>query len=282
MRRCSWILGLVAMMGSACNQPLDVGKEREALLAVDREWSRTTRDPDKFTSYFASDASVYPPGMPVLTGTAAIRKAFADLTASGTSLRWTATKADVSASGDLGYTAGTYEMTMAGLSETGKYVTTWKKQRDGAWKVSDHIFNADRAGPPPSRHVIVAEREMTWGDAPPALPRGAKMAVIAGDPSTAAPFALRFQFPAGYRVPPHWHPTDENVTVITGTLALGMGEQFDATSAKDLPAGGYAVLPANMRHFSIARTDVTVQIAGMGPFAITYVNPADDPRKSAQ
>lgn len=282
MRRWSWILGLVAVMGSACNQPVDVATEREALLAVDREWSGTTKDPDKFRSYFASDASAYPPGMPVQTGTAAIRKAFADMTAPGTSLRWTATKADVSASGDLGYTAGTSEMTMGGLSENGKYVTTWKKQSDGAWKVSDYIFNADSAGPPPSQHVIVAERDMTWGDAPPGLPRGAKMAVIAGDPSKAAPFALRLQFPAGYRIPPHWHPTDENVTVITGTLALGMGEQFDAASTKDVPAGGYAVLPANMRHFVIARTAVTVQIAGIGPFAIIYVNPADDPSKSAQ
>ena len=282
MRRYSWILGLVAVMGSACNQPVDVAKEREALLAVDREWSGTTKDPDKFMSYFASDASVYPPGMPVQTGTAAIRKVFADMTAPGTSLRWTPTKAGVSASGELGYTAGTYEMTMDGLSDNGKYVTIWKKQSDGAWKVSDDIINTDSAGPPPSQHVIVAASDMTWGDAPPAFPKGAKMAVIAGDPSKAAPYALRVQVPAGYRVPPHWHPTDENITVITGTLALGIGEQFDAASAKDVPAGGYAVLPANMRHFAIARTDVTVQIAGIGPFAITYVNPADDPSKSAQ
>lgn len=282
MRRCSWILGLVAVMGSACIRQVDVAKEREALLAVDREWSGTTRDPDKFMSYFAPDASVYAPGMPVRTGAAAIRKAFADMTAPGTSLRWTATKADVSACGDLGYTAGTYAKTMGRVSEIGKYVTTWKKQDDGAWKVSNYVFNADGAGQPPSRHVVVTERELIWDDAPPVLPRGAKMAVIAGDPSKAGPFALRVHFPAGYRVPPHWHPTDENITVIAGTLALGMGERFDAAIAKDLPAGGYAVLPARMRHFAIAKTDVTVQIAGMGPFAITYVNPADDPSRSAQ
>jgi hypothetical protein len=69
------------------------------------------------------------------------------------------------------------------------------------------------------------------------------------------------------------------VTVLSGTLALGMGDTFDKAAMKALPAGGYALLPADMRHFALARTAATVQVEGLGPFALTYVNPADDPSK---
>ena len=82
-------------------------------------------------------------------------------------------------------------------------------------------------------------------------------------------------------IAPHWHPTDEHVTVVSGTFALGMGDKFDKKQMKELPAGGYALLPAQMRHFAYAKTDAIVQVHGMGPFALTYVNPADDPSKRA-
>jgi len=280
MHRCVWILGLAALVGASCSQTVNVAQEREALMAVDREWSGTTADPAKFVTHFAADASVYPPGMPVVTGTDAIRKTYTEMSsAPGFALKWTPTKGDVSASGELGHTAGSYEMTMGGVTEKGKYVTTWRKT-DAGWKVVDDIFNADSAGPPPSQHVMVAPAGITWGDPPPALPKGAKMAVIAGDPTKPVPFAVRAQMPAGYRIAPHWHPTDENLTVLSGTFAVGMGEQFDAAAAKDLPVGGYAVVPANMRHFAMAKTAVTLQITGMGPFVLNYVNPADDPSKA--
>jgi quercetin dioxygenase-like cupin family protein len=87
--------------------------------------------------------------------------------------------------------------------------------------------------------------------------------------------------PAGYRIAPHWHPTDEHVTVLFGTFALGMGDEFDKATMKDLPAGGYALLPAEMHHYALAKTEATVQVHGMGPFALTYVNPGDDPSKRA-
>jgi hypothetical protein len=105
------------------------------------------------------------------------------------------------------------------------------------------------------------------------------MAVISGDPSKAEPFVIRGQFPAGYRVAAHWHPTAENMTVLSGTVALGMGDKFDEAGLKDLPAGSYAVLPAEMRHFFMSKTAATIQVHGMGPFAVNYVNPADDPSK---
>lgn len=130
-------------------------------------------------------------------------------------------------------------------------------------------------------HVMLTAAESKWGPAPPVFNPGAMMAVESGDPSQAGPFVIRLKVPAGYKVMPHWHPTDENVTVISGTFALGMGEKFDAATMKSLPAGGYALLPATMRHYAMAKTAAVVQVHGTGPFALTYVNPADDPSKAA-
>lgn len=130
------------------------------------------------------------------------------------------------------------------------------------------------------QHVATTADELKWGPAPPGLPPGAELAVLSGDPSKAGqPFTMRAKFPDGYKVPPHWHPTDENVTVIQGTINLGMGDKFDESQAKALTAGSYAVMPKRTHHFAFASGETIVQIHGTGPFAITYVNPADDPRR---
>jgi hypothetical protein len=119
--------------------------------------------------------------------------------------------------------------------------------------------------------------EIKWGAAPPVLPAGVKLAVLVGDPASAGMIVLRLKMPAGYAIPAHWHPTDENVTVISGTLGLGMGDKLDHKSSKVLKAGGFAVAPAKMNHFAWTKTGAVVEVTLMGPFAITYVNPADDP-----
>jgi ketosteroid isomerase-like protein len=282
MRRFVWlIVGLAFLAASAaCRQTANVEQERSALMAVDREWSQTTKEPEKFVTYFADGAAIYPPGMPLVTGGEAIRKTFTEMNKTpGFALSWTPTKADVSASGDIGYTAGTYEMTMGGATEKGKYVTVWKKQSGGEWKVTDDIFNADApAQAPAGTHTMIAPNAIKWGDAPPGFPAGARVAVVSGDPGQAQPYVLRAQFPANYRLLPHWHPTTENATVLSGTVALGMGDKFDESAMQEVSAGGFASLPAEMRHFFISKTASTIQLHGIGPFAINYVNPADDPR----
>jgi ChrR Cupin-like domain len=131
-----------------------------------------------------------------------------------------------------------------------------------------------------STHVALTEGEVKWGPAPPSVPKGAQLAVISGNPGAAGPFVIRLKLPAGYKIAPHWHPTDENVTVLSGTFALGMGEKFDQSMMKELPAGGYGLLPAEMRHYAMAKTAAVVQVHGMGPFVLNYVNPADDPSKA--
>jgi quercetin dioxygenase-like cupin family protein len=131
-----------------------------------------------------------------------------------------------------------------------------------------------------SSHILLTAPELKWGDAPPVFRKGARMAVVSGDPGKAGLFVVRLKMPAGYKIAPHWHPTDEHVTVLSGSFALGMGEKFNAAAMKTLPAGGYALLPAEMRHFAMAKTAVTVQVHGTGPFVLNYVNPADDPSKA--
>ena len=280
MRRYAYVLLLALVAGCA---RVNVEEEQKALLAVDQEWSQTTTDLDKFMSYVAADANGYPQGVPILAGADAFRKFIGELMAApGYALSWTATKAVVAASGDMGYTTGAYNLAMAGTMEKGKYVTTWKKV-NGAWKVADDIFNADTAPTaPPSPHVMVAPGGLKWGDPPPSLPSGAKLAVVQGDPSQAQPFVVRLQVPAGYKIAPQWHPGVENVTVLSGTVALGMGEQFDESKMTTASVGGYASLPAKMPHYFMAKAPSVVQVHGQGPFVVNYVNPADDPSKQAK
>ena len=130
-----------------------------------------------------------------------------------------------------------------------------------------------------SAHVAVNIADLKWGDPPPVFEKGAAFTVVSGDPGKPGIFVARLRMPAGYKINPHWHPTDEHVTVMAGTFAVGMGEKFDAATMKKLPAGGYVLLPAESRHYAMATTAATVQIEGLGPFALTYVNAADDPSK---
>lgn len=121
--------------------------------------------------------------------------------------------------------------------------------------------------------------ELKWGAAPPVFPAGAKFAVLQGDPGKAEMYTVRLDMPDGYTIAPHWHPTDEHVTVIKGTFLVGMGDKIDASKMLSLPAGGFITAGATMHHYARAKGHVIVQVSGMGPFALTYVNPADDPTK---
>jgi quercetin dioxygenase-like cupin family protein len=132
-------------------------------------------------------------------------------------------------------------------------------------------------------HLVVTPDQVKWGPAPPSLPLGAQMAVLEGDPSKAgAPFAIRAKLPDGYRVPPHWYPTNERIIVLQGTFGMGLGERFDPAAGRELPVGSYVVTPKGVRHFVWAKGETVIQVSGMGPIEINYVNPADDPRKASK
>jgi quercetin dioxygenase-like cupin family protein len=122
---------------------------------------------------------------------------------------------------------------------------------------------------------------MKWGPAPAMFPAGAEMAVLDGDPGKTELFTIRLRLPDGYRLAPHTHPTDEHVTVIQGVFEVGLGSRFEPAAMVRLAAGGYITAPAQRAHFARARGATIVQVHAMGPFAMTYVNPADDPRATA-
>jgi quercetin dioxygenase-like cupin family protein len=137
----------------------------------------------------------------------------------------------------------------------------------------DHAPNAKKGD------VLLTPADLKWTDAPPSLPKGAKIAVLEGDPAKKGPFVMRAKMPDGYRIPPHTHTKDERVTVLSGTLYLGMGGTFDRKAGKALAAGSYARTGAGMKHFGWAKGETVIQVHGEGPWTVTYVNPDDDPRK---
>jgi hypothetical protein len=130
---------------------------------------------------------------------------------------------------------------------------------------------------PAPAHVLLTPDDVKWGPAPPSVPPGAFVAVLEGDPTKAGPFTIRLKLPDGYKVAPHWHPTDEHLTVIQGTFRAGMGDTATEAGYKDFPAGSYITMPKTMHHFAAAKGEVIVQVQSMGPFVVNYVNPADAP-----
>jgi len=138
------------------------------------------------------------------------------------------------------------------------------------------------AGKSEQPHTMITPNDVKWGPVLPALPAGAQIAVLSGDPSKAEPFTIRLKAPNGYKIMPHWHPTDENVTVLEGTFAMGVGEKFDEAAAHEMPVGSFVRMPKGTRHYAMAKGETVVQVHAIGPFVFNYVNPNDDPRKQAR
>jgi hypothetical protein len=126
--------------------------------------------------------------------------------------------------------------------------------------------------------VLNPPSKLVWKDGPASLPKGAKIAVLEGDPSQEGPFVFRIKAPDGYRIPPHTHPKMERVTVISGTFNIGMGKKFDADATEAMPAGTYGYWKPDMEHFVWIKGETVAQFHGIGPWVIKYVNPQDDPR----
>jgi ChrR-like protein with cupin domain len=137
-----------------------------------------------------------------------------------------------------------------------------------------------------SAHTGSAEKNaftpdaIPYGPAPAFVPAGAQLAVLEGNPAAATgDYTVRLKMPDGYRIAPHWHPQRENVTVISGTFKVGMGDHFDETKMAAFPAGSFAYLDPEMHHFAMAHGEVVVQIHGVSPVQFNYINPEDDPSR---
>lgn len=172
--------------------------------------------------------------------------------------------------------AGTWSMTLAALALTAGFAgLLWSASPNAAGLAQEQT--AVRAG---HHHSDQDANDIPFGPAPAIFPAGAEMAVLQGDPSVAgAIFTVRLRFPNGYILPAHFHPTDEHVTVISGAFRVGMGDTFDpAVLSPPLRPGGFITAPANAHHFAAAKGRTVVQVHAMGPFQLTYVDPADVPR----
>src|SRR5262249_2416648 len=136
---------------------------------------------------------------------------------------------------------------------------------------------AAAAAPEQQPHIVASPATVTWGDGPPTLPKGAKLALLHGDPGKAGPFELLLKMPAGYKIPAHWDTQDENVVVISGAFHAGMGDKLDEKQSQELKPGAYVFMPAKMHHFAFAKAETVINLHGTGPFDITYIDPATDP-----
>jgi quercetin dioxygenase-like cupin family protein len=160
--------------------------------------------------------------------------------------------------------------------QTTPHVTT-VSERLAAALVLAALFTPAALAQSPA-HVMENVGAAKWGPAPPMLPAGAQIAVLAGDPTKAGPYTVRLKFPANYDIPAHSHPTDENVAVVTGELFVGMATKLDRKSGSALRAGAFALMPAQANHFAYTKAETTILLYGQGPVEFKYVNPADDPR----
>jgi anti-sigma factor ChrR (cupin superfamily) len=127
-------------------------------------------------------------------------------------------------------------------------------------------------------HKIVHFSDLKWTP----IMKGCELAPVAGDPSAeGTPFVLRIRCADGAKIPAHWHPTDENVTVLKGTFLVGMGEAFDEAKLLPMNVGNFTTVPKEMRHFALCKGEVIVQVHGAGPFKVNWVNPSEVPPPDA-
>ena len=140
------------------------------------------------------------------------------------------------------------------------------------------FLGASAAWAQSSTHTMITPAELKWADVP-SLPAGARIAIIEGPLNEAVPLIFRLKLPATYHMPAHWHPGIEHVTVISGTFNMGSGDKLDRSRSMALTAGSVGIMPPKSTHFGWTQDETIVQVHGVGPWGITYVNPDDDPRK---
>ncbi len=144
---------------------------------------------------------------------------------------------------------------------------------------SAHAQDHSMKSPGSPDHLMIKPADIKWMDGPGSIPPGAKFAIIEGDTKAVGLFTMRLWMPAGYKIQAHWHPADEHITVISGTFMMGLGEKFENEKLQPLTTGSFGLMAKGTRHYAMVNEETIVQLHGMGPWDIKYVNPADDPRK---
>jgi ketosteroid isomerase-like protein/quercetin dioxygenase-like cupin family protein len=271
-------MAIAAFAPTALTQQSEVAKIR----ALSDQWQQdiAAKNVNRIVGLHAPDAVIMFSHAPLVTGTTAIRGVYAEMVdIPGLVLHWTPTKIDVAGpvATEYGTYSESYNTPQGKESDAGNYVVIWHKIK-GKWQVAVDAPNTTTPLPTPpvdsSAMEMRAGSTLTWNDLTgPGIPPGAKIAVLHGNPGGAGGFVLRLQFPDGYQIPAHWHPTPENVTVVSGNLQLGMGNTFNATALQSYAPGDYAYLPPRQSHFAQARGVTVVQVHGRGPFQINLGAP---------
>lgn len=288
---------LMAAMIAACatTPKVNVQTEEQAIRDLDRRWVEAiaARDVATIASMYAPDVYVAGPNMPATTGVEASRAMWAEFfKMPNLNLTFAPTRVVVARSGDLASDVGTFRMSFDGpdgrVTDEGSYMTTWRKI-DGQWKVASDVNVSSTPLPSPPKpaptvavalveegqHEKMAGGTLQWSPLVfPGIPAGAMRAVIHGDPSKTGDFTMRLKFPDKFAVPPHWHPTGEHVTVLQGSITLGMGDKADRAAAHTYNVGDFWYTPPKMPHFGWAKGETILQIHGNGPFTMNLVTPA--------
>ncbi len=258
-------------------------RDERAIRAASSAWQRyiASQQVDSIVGLFTPNAVVMFANAPVMKGSDQIRTQWGDMVKiPALKVHWTPTWVDVASptrATEYGTYTESYDTPTGKTSDAGTYVTVWHKV-NGKWRVALDapvstipIPPATAAAPPmdPSTMETHPASALTWGDlTAPGFAPGARVAVLHGNPAGPGGFVLRLQFPDGYQIPVHWHPAGENVTVVSGNVALGMGNTFDATALHPYGPGDFVYLPPNQSHFGHTHGVTIVQVNGRGPFVI--------------
>jgi ketosteroid isomerase-like protein/quercetin dioxygenase-like cupin family protein len=275
-------LAIVALAQTAAGQT----KAEREVRAISDQWQRdvAAQNIDAIAALQAPDAVLMMSHTPLASGAAAVRGAWSEMVKTpGLVLHWTPTKIEQAGPKvvtEYGTYTESYDTPQGKATDAGTYITIWHKI-NGKWRVAVDEANTTAPLPPaaapimdPSTMEVHSASSITWGDlTSPGVAPGAKIAVLHGDPSGPGGFVLRLQFPDGYQVPVHWHPTGENVTVVSGSLSLGMGNAVDASAMRTYGPGDFAYLPPRQSHYAQAHGVTVVQVNGRGPFVINPGSP---------
>jgi uncharacterized protein (TIGR02246 family) len=277
----------VVALSACATMTVNQAGEEAAIRAAEAEYiaAFNAHDANRLLGVHTPDAVLMVSNAPLSTGTTALRSSFTDLfTQVSPTLSFTPTKIDVT-SPTTAYDYGTYTLTLntpqGPMTDRGNYASVWRKI-DGQWRIALDAPVTSTPMPmagatamatpmyPPDVH-IVSNAGLAWNAfTPPGFDPGMKLAVISGDPSKAGEYTVRLQFPAGYRFPVHWHPGAENLTVVSGTFQLGMGNTANWNALQNYGPGDYLYIPPRHAHFggSPSTGASVIQLHGIGPFQV--------------
>jgi ketosteroid isomerase-like protein/quercetin dioxygenase-like cupin family protein len=252
--------------------------DERAVRAASSAWQRyiAAQQTDSIVALHLPNAILMMANSPPIMGSNAIRTGWGEMVKlPSLKMSWTPQHIEMvspTAAEEFGAYTDSYMGANGIEADTGSYVTLWKKV-NGKWRVALDVPVSSRAAATmpaePTEFVAKGASSIAWSDfASAGFAPGAKISVLQGDPSKSGHFVLRLNFPDGYQVPLHWHPTAETVTVISGAGDFGMGNAIDPSAAHSFAAGDFVSVPPRHAHWLTTRGSTVLQVSGNGPFQL--------------